>query len=57
MKLLGVPCNKTLDSIQVSFPGQTKKATKREVQSNLAKIYDPLGLASPITLEGIMLYR
>ena len=56
-KLLGVPWNKAEDSIQVTFPGPTETITKREVLGKLAKIYDPLGLASPITLEGKMLYR
>ena len=31
--------------------------TKREVLSNIAKIYDPLGVVSPMSLVGKMLYR
>ena len=43
-------------------PGSLKRlenlVKKLEMQpGKLAKIYDPLGLASPITLEGKMLYR
>ncbi|KAL9976252.1 hypothetical protein ACROYT_G013529 [Oculina patagonica] len=33
------------------------ETTKRGVLSHLAKIYDPLGLASPVTLIGKQLYR
>ena len=53
-KLLGVPWDKEKDEIQVSFPISTAEPTKRE---KVAKIYDPLGLASPLTLSGKMLYR
>ena len=41
-KLLGVPWEK--DKIKVSFPISTAEPT-------FAKIYDPLGLASPVTLS------
>ena len=51
-KLLGVPWDKRKDTIQTSFTDPITKATKREVLGKIAKIYDPLGLASPITLEG-----
>ena len=56
-KLLGVPWNKEKDTIQITFPAQITNATKREVLGKIAKIYDPLGLASPITLEGKIIYR
>ena len=56
-KLLGVPWDKRVDTIQTSFPDPITKVTKREVLGKIAKIYDPLGLASPITLEGKILYR
>ncbi|XP_068739951.1 uncharacterized protein [Montipora capricornis] len=56
-KLLGVRWNKATDKIQISFPEAIENVTKREVLGKLAKIYDPLGLASPITLEGKVLYR
>ena len=56
-KLLGVPWNKTEDTIEVNFPGPIINVTKREVLGEIAKIYDPLGLASPVTLVGKMLYR
>ena len=56
-KLLGVRWNKATDKIQISFPEAIENVTKREVLGKLAKIYDLLGLASPITLEGKILYR
>ena len=56
-KLLGVPWDKRADTIQTSFPDPITKVTKGEVLGKIAKIYDPLGLASPITLEGKFLYR
>lgn len=56
-KLLGVPWDKREDTIQTSFPTPIMKATKREVLGKIAKIYDLLGLASAITLEGKLLYR
>ena len=35
----------------------TAEPTKRGILGKVAKIYDPLGLASPVTLSGKMLYR
>ena len=49
--------NKEKDTIQITFPAQITNVTKREVLRKIETIYDPLGLASPITLEGKMLYR
>ena len=56
-KLLGVPWNKIKDSIEVKFPNQPAVPTKRGMLGKIAKIYDPLGLVSPTTLVGKMLYR
>ncbi|XP_068708042.1 uncharacterized protein [Montipora foliosa] len=56
-ELLGVPWDKREDTVQTSFPDPITKATKREVLGKIAKIYDPLGLPSSITLEGKFLYR
>ena len=56
-KLLEVPWDKVKDEIQVSFPISTAEPTKRGILGKVAKIYDPLGLASPVTLSGKMLYR
>ena len=60
-KLLGVKWNKDKDTIAVQFPttdsDTSHTATKREVLATLAKVYDPLGLASPTTLQGKQIYR
>ncbi|XP_058966951.2 uncharacterized protein [Pocillopora verrucosa] len=51
-KLLGVPWDKEKDEIRVSFPISTAEPTKRGILRKVAKIYDPLVLASPVTLSG-----
>ena len=56
-KLLGMPWEKEKDTIAVVFPTQPLEPIKRELLGSLARIYDPLGLASPIILEGKVLYR
>ena len=40
-KLLGVPWNKTVDTIKVAFPTPIVKVSKREILGKIAKIYDP----------------
>ena len=45
-----VPWNKTLGTIEVAFPAPIVKVTKREILRKMSKIYDLLGLASPVTL-------
>ena len=56
-KLLGMPWEKEKDTIAVVFPTQPLEPTKRELLGSLARIYDPLGLASSTILEGKVLYR
>ena len=56
-KLLGVKWNKEDDTIAVQFPEVGSKPTKREVLAKLAKVYDPLGLASPSVLQGKQIFR
>ena len=56
-KLLGVPWDRQQDVISVILQITQTETTKRGVLSHLAKIYDPLGLASPVTLIGKQLYR
>lgn len=53
----GLPWNKEQDSL--SIPVRPEKATlsKRGILAKLAKIYDPLGLVSPKTLSGKLIYR
>ena len=56
-KLLDVPWNKRVDTIEVAFPAPIVKVTKREILKKIAKIYDPSGLDLPVTLAGKILYR
>ena len=56
-KLLGLHWNKTSDTIAVSFPAKLGDMTKRGVLQTIASIYDPLGIVSPITLQGKLLFR
>ena len=55
--LLGVPWDKERDTIEVKFPAERIQPTKRNLLTKLAKVYDPLGFASPTTLSGKLLYR
>ena len=57
-KLLGVPWDREQDVISVIREITQTETTKRGVLSHLEKIYDPLGLPSPVTLiGGRQLYR
>ncbi|CAB4022405.1 Hypothetical predicted protein, partial [Paramuricea clavata] len=56
-KLLGLKWNKIEDTLQVDFPTVPAVLTKRGVLAYLAKVYDPLGLTSPMMLEGKIIYR
>ena len=56
-KLLGLPWDKNRDSIQITVRNEAAENTKRGILGKLAKIYDPLGLVSPLTLTGKTLYR
>ena len=55
--LLGLSRDKQADEISVVIPKMATSVTKRELLRNLAKIYDPLGLVSPITVKGKHIYR
>ena len=57
--MLGLKWNKSDDTITVAFSTVHSKATvtKRIILSKLAKVYDPLGLVSPIVLEGKIIFR
>ena len=55
--LLGLPWDKENDTVGVSFPQEKADPSKRGILSKVARIYDPLGLASPISLGGKLLYR
>ena len=56
-KVLGLPWDKEMDTLTVNFPKSETATSKREVLKNLAKVYDPLGLATPVTLQGKLIYR
>lgn len=56
-KILGLPWNKREDTIAVTFPEEPVDNTKRGMLRFLAAVYDPLGVASPTTLVGKLLYR
>ena len=55
-KLLGLPWNRERDTFSISLDVNTC-TTKREVISEIAKVYDPLGLVSPTMLVAKLLYR
>ena len=56
-KLLSISWDKVLNSLHFHFPSPPAEMTKREILTNLAKVYDLLILASPILLEGKLLYQ
>ena len=56
-KMLGLPWNKTNDTLKLVFPHEKLEPTKRGVLSCLAKVYDPLGLALPVTLIGKLIFQ
>jgi transposase InsO family protein len=55
--LLGLPWDKARDTISVVTNQEAPATTKRGALSHLAKVYDPLGLVSPTTLTGKLLFR
>lgn len=55
-KMLGLPWDKSEDTIALVFPEEPREVTKREMLPFLASVYDPL-LASPVSLVGKLLYR
>ena len=56
-KLLGLPWDKVQDTLSVVFPAEPAELMKRGILANLAKVYDTLGLVSPVTLDGKRIYR
>ena len=56
-KLFGQKRDKVNGTLHVSFPTQPATLTKRGILANLAKVYDPLGLVSPVMLQGKLIYR
>ena len=54
---LGLGWDKEKDELKVKFPTEEVQPTKRGVLSKLAKLYDPLGLVSPVTLKDKVIFR
>ena len=54
---LGTPWDKEKDTLSVITGSRSTTATKRNILSWLAKIYDPIGVASPLLLQGKQIYR
>ncbi|XP_028416264.1 uncharacterized protein LOC114540190 [Dendronephthya gigantea] len=46
-----------LKPYKIKFPADPASPTKQGVLGKIAKVYDPLGLISPITLQGKFVYR
>ena len=55
-KLLGLPYDKEKDILKLTFPTAAPTRTKRALLSQIAKIYDPLGVSAPRTLDSNVLY-
>ena len=55
--LLGLKWNKLTDQMCLNFPAEVAQPAKRGILRKLAKIYDPLGVIAPITLQGKLLYH
>ena len=56
-KLLGAPWDKGEDILSITFPNSPAELTKRGILANLVKVYDPLGVMSPVMLNGKRIYR
>ena len=56
-RILGVNWDTATDTISTVFNLKDNEMTKRGVLQALASIYDPLGLAAPITLIGKSIFR
>ena len=56
-KLLGVPWDKSEDTLGVTFSNSPAELTKQGILANLAKVYDPLRRVSPVMLDEKQIYR
>ena len=56
-RMLGLKWNKVEDILTINFPKDDHPVTRQGILRKLAKIYDPLGLVSPLTLAGMLVYR
>ena len=55
--LLGLDWDKGKNEISVVVPQENVITSKRGILRKLARIYDPLGLAAPLTLKSKLIYR
>ncbi|XP_068680119.1 uncharacterized protein [Montipora foliosa] len=55
--LLGLLWDKQEDQIGIVIPRDDEIASKRTLLRNLARIYGPLGLVAPLTVQGKFIYR
>ena len=46
-----------MDTLAVTFPQGEAPTMKRRVLRKLAKVYHPLDLTTPLTLQGKLVYR
>ena len=53
--LLGLLWDKQEDQIGMVMPRDDEAASKRALLRNLARIYDPLGLVAPLTVQGMFI--
>ena len=49
--ILGLQWDCEEDMLTIFFPGKNAEPTKRGLLGKLAKVYDPLGFASPVTVD------
>ena len=56
-KTLGVAWNTATDNLELTFNVPDKPYTRRGVLSMVGSLFDPLGIACPITLQGKLLQR
>ena len=54
---MGQKWNKVDDVLQFDMPVVPAVLTKRGILAYLARVYDPLGLISPVLLKGNIVYR
>ena len=55
--ILGLSWNKSTDTVTVKVQNENIENTKHGVLRKIARVYDPLGVASPVTLGGKLVYR
>ena len=54
--MLGLPWDKKQHSLSITVPAEKAMLTKRAILAKLPMINDPLGLVSPETISGKLIY-